>query len=106
MPPPPGIGQDGAVPLLSEDEIEQALTGLPGWEVVDKTIEKEFRFKGFPDAVAFVSRLVEPAETANHHPDLEIHYNRVVVALSTHSEGGVTAKDLALAGEVDGRSGG
>lgn len=91
---------------LSDAEIKDALAALDGWEHADGTIVKQFRFDGFPAAVAFVTRLVEPAEAANHHPDLEIHYNRVVVALSTHSEGGVTAKDLALAPEIDARSSG
>ena len=98
--------QDGHVSRLSDAEIKDALGQLDGWEYTDGAIVKQFRFDGFPDAVAFVGRLVDPAEAANHHPDLEIHYNRVVVALSTHSEGGVPAKDVARAGEVDARSGG
>jgi 4a-hydroxytetrahydrobiopterin dehydratase len=96
--------KDWDVSRLSDAEIKDALGQLDGWDYTDGVIVKEFRFDGFPEAVAFVGRLVEPAEAANHHPDLEIHYNRVVVALSTHSEGGVTAKDMALAGEVDARS--
>ena len=62
---------------------------------------KEFRFGGFPDAIAFVVRVGMAAEVANHHPDLDIRYNRVRVALSTHSEGGLTEKDFALAAEAD-----
>jgi 4a-hydroxytetrahydrobiopterin dehydratase len=86
---------------MSKDEINQALAGLPGWELAGEEIAKEYKFGNFVDAVAFVDRLVEPAEAANHHPDLEIHYNRVRVGLSTHSEGGITAKDIALATEID-----
>ncbi|MGH9004119.1 MAG: 4a-hydroxytetrahydrobiopterin dehydratase [Acidimicrobiia bacterium] len=86
---------------LSNAEIDSALDKLPGWNRGEGRIIKEFKFKGFPGAVDFVGRLVEPAESANHHPDLEIHYNRVVVALSTHSEGGVTAKDTDLAAVID-----
>jgi 4a-hydroxytetrahydrobiopterin dehydratase len=86
---------------LSKDEINQALAGLPGWELDGEAITREFKFSNFVEAVAFVDRLVEPAEAANHHPDLEIHYNRVRVALSTHSEGGITNKDFALAREID-----
>lgn len=89
------------VPVLSNEEIERALTGLPGWALTDNTIVKQFKFDGFPGAVAFCSRLVEPAESANHHPDLQINYNRVTVSLSSHDQGGVTAKDLALALVVD-----
>ena len=87
---------------LTDAEIDSALDKLPGWSRGEARITKEFKFKGFPEAVGFVDRLVEPAESANHHPDLEIHYNRVVVTLSTHSEGGVTAKDTELAALIDG----
>lgn len=87
--------------LLTDDEIRSALEGLPGWTRGDGDIAKEYKFAGFVEAVGFVGRLVEPAEAANHHPDLEIHYNRVKVSLSTHSEGGVTARDTALAAEID-----
>lgn len=82
---------------LSEDEIRAGLGGLDGWELGDGEIVREFRFGNFRDAVAFVVRLSYEAEAANHHPDLDIRYNRVRMALSTHSEGGVTAKDLDLA---------
>ncbi len=86
---------------LSDAEIDSALDKLPGWSRGKGQITKEFKFKRFPDAVGFVERMVGPAEAANHHPDLEIHYNRVVVVLSTHSEGGVTSKDTNLAAEID-----
>jgi 4a-hydroxytetrahydrobiopterin dehydratase len=86
---------------MSKDEIQHALADLPGWELAGEEIVKEYKFGNFVEAVAFVDRVVEPAETANHHPDLEIHYNRVRVALSTHSEGGITEKDTALASQID-----
>ena len=86
---------------MSKDEIQQALADLPGWELAGEEIAKEYKLGNFVEAVAFVDRLVEPAEAANHHPDLEIHYNRVRVALSTHSEGGITARDIAMAKEID-----
>ena len=83
--------------VLSEDEVRRELEGLEGWAVEGGSIVRDLRFPGFPDAVAFVVRLSYAAEAADHHPDLEIRYNRVKVALSTHSEGGITAKDLDLA---------
>ncbi len=83
---------------LSDDEVRTGLAGVDGWVLDDGRITREYRFGGFPQAVAFVVRLSYPAEAADHHPDLDIRYNRVRVSLSTHSEGGVTAKDLALAG--------
>lgn len=81
--------------LLADAEVAAGLAELPGWHRAGSAIAKEFTFAGFPEAVAFVSRLVEPSEAADHHPDLTIHYRRVLVTFSTHSEGGITAKDFA-----------
>ena len=86
---------------LSDDEVRDGLGTLPGWERDGDAIAKEYRFGGFGDAVAFVVGVAFRAEKADHHPDLDIRYNRVKVALSTHSEGGITAKDLALATEIE-----
>ena len=86
---------------LSDDEIHTALAGLSGWELVDGQITRQYRLAGFPEAIAFVVRLSYEAEAADHHPDLDIRYNTVRVTLSTHSEGGVTAKDLDLARAID-----
>jgi len=86
---------------LAPDDVEARVKALTGWSVEGDAIVKEFRFGGFPEAIAFVVRLGMAAEVANHHPDLDIRYNRVRVALSTHSEGGVTEKDFALAAEAD-----
>lgn len=85
---------------LPEEDIRAGLAGLDGWSLDGDSITREYRLAGFPEAVAFVVRLSYPAEAADHHPDLDIRYNRVRVSLSTHSEGGVTAKDLALARAV------
>ncbi|MDQ3640441.1 MAG: 4a-hydroxytetrahydrobiopterin dehydratase [Actinomycetota bacterium] len=86
---------------LSDDEIRTALADLPGWEPVDGAITKEYRLGGFPEAVAFVVRLSYDAEAADHHPDLDIRYDKVRATLSTHSEGGVTGKDVALATVIE-----
>lgn len=86
---------------LSEDEIRTRLEGLAGWEPGDAAIGKEYRFDTFPQAVAFVVAVGFAAEAANHHPDLDVRYNRVHVELSTHSEGGVTDKDFDLAQEIE-----
>jgi 4a-hydroxytetrahydrobiopterin dehydratase len=85
---------------LTDGEVRAALGD--GWSFDGSAIHKEFVFKGFTSAVAFVGRLVEPANRARHHPDLEIHFNRVIVGLSTHDEGGVTDKDLEMARSIDG----
>jgi 4a-hydroxytetrahydrobiopterin dehydratase len=87
---------------LSEDEIRTALEDLPGWELAGGQIVKEYERDGFAGAIAFVVRLSYAAEAANHHPDLDIRYSMVRVALSTHSEGGVTAKDVDLARTIEG----
>ena len=90
------------MPRLTGDEIEAGLADLPGWTYADGEISKEFVFDGgFMGSVGFVDRLAEAAEAANHHPDLAISWNKVTVTLSTHSEGGVTDKDLSLAREAE-----
>ncbi len=86
---------------LTDDEIDQQLGLLPGWSRQGDALVRQFTFDGFPDAVAFVSHLVAPAEAADHHPDLTINYRRVTVSYSTHSEGGVTEKDVEGARVAD-----
>ncbi len=88
--------------VLSDEEIRSRLGTLAGWQYRDGAIVRELRFDGFPAAVAFVVTAGFAAEAANHHPDLDIRYNRVRVALSTHSAGGVTAADFDLAATLDG----
>ena len=87
--------------LLSKPEIDEQLKSLNGWTLDGKAIRKQFTFKGFPEAVAFVNRLVPDAERADHHPDITINYRRVTLSLSTHDEGGLTAKDIAGAKIAD-----
>lgn len=87
--------------LLRDADVTARLQQLPGWRRAGSAIVKEFTFAGFPDAVAFVSRLVAPSEAADHHPDLTIHYRRVIVTFTTHSAGGITEKDFAGAHAAD-----
>ena len=87
--------------LLTPDEVAERIKTVGGWTVSGKTIRKEYTFQDFPEAVLFVSALVPGAEEADHHPDIEIHYKRVVLSYSTHSEGGVTEKDFAGAAMAD-----
>jgi 4a-hydroxytetrahydrobiopterin dehydratase len=87
--------------LLSKAEIDEQLKALNGWTLDGKAIVKQFTFKGFPEAVAFVNRLVPDAERADHHPDITINYRRVTLSWSTHDEGGLTAKDIAGAKMAD-----
>lgn len=86
---------------LSPQEILEGLRDLPGWRHEGNEIFKWFKFGGFPEAIAFLQRVVEPAERMNHHPDVENHERRVRIALHTWSEEAVTDKDLALAAEIE-----
>lgn len=86
---------------LSDEEITAGLAERPGWERSGDEITREYRLGDFKEAVAFVVRLSYEAEAANHHPDLDIRWNRVLVRLSTHSEGGITANDLDLAATIE-----
>jgi 4a-hydroxytetrahydrobiopterin dehydratase len=83
--------------LLSEHEIQERLNQLSDWSLAGNQIQCVRKFKDFVEAVGFVNRLVDPAETAGHHPDLTISYNKVTIALTTHDAGGLTEKDFALA---------
>jgi 4a-hydroxytetrahydrobiopterin dehydratase len=86
---------------LTAGEIDERMTTIGGWSRVGESIRKEFSFRDFPEAVLFVSALVPAAEAADHHPDIEIHYKRVVLAYTTHSEGGLTDKDFEGARAAD-----
>jgi 4a-hydroxytetrahydrobiopterin dehydratase len=86
---------------LSEPEIGKALERLEGWERDDQTIRKLYTFKAFADGIRFVDRVAVAADAVDHHPDIDIRYTTVVMALSTHSAGGLTAKDFQLAEAID-----
>ena len=87
---------------LDDDEVRAALAdGLPGWEAENGALTKEFTFPGFRAAIAFIDRVADEAQAARHHPDLWNRYNRVTVTLSTHDEGGITEKDIALARAIE-----
>ena len=86
---------------LSASEINAGLSELPGWSKAGEALSKQFTFKGFPDAIAFATRLAFDAEAADHHPDLQISYRRVTVSWSTHDQGGITEKDLAGAKQTE-----
>jgi 4a-hydroxytetrahydrobiopterin dehydratase len=87
--------------LLSDEEIEQRLEGLPGWERDGDAIVREFDNGDFKGSVDFVNRMLPVAEAMNHHPDLEISWATVTVRLSSHSEGGLTAADFDLSARID-----
>ncbi len=85
---------------LSETEINEKLPTLPGWKYEAGALVHEYSFADFAAAFAFVVRLALVAEKANHHPDIDIRYNKVRVALVSHDSGGVTGRDVSMAGEI------
>jgi 4a-hydroxytetrahydrobiopterin dehydratase len=94
---------EGGVPPLSHDEVTNYLAQVAeGWEPVgDTKIRREFSFKDFKEAIAFVGKVAEIAETEGHHPDLHIHYRRVGVELWTHAINGLSENDFILAAKID-----
>ena len=87
--------------VLSENEIKEKLKDLEGWQLKGKEIHKIYTHKTFKDAIAFVNKVADLAEAANHHPDFLIQYNKVTLTLSTHSQGGVTDNDINLAKQIE-----
>jgi 4a-hydroxytetrahydrobiopterin dehydratase len=87
--------------LLNDAEIEERLAALPGWSRDGNKIVKEYELPSFMEAIAFVHRVADRAESAGHHPDIAIHYRKVTLALWTHSEGGITEKDIDAAASFD-----
>ena len=86
---------------LNKEQIESALQGLESWVYQDGALTRTFRFADFVHAVDFVEHLAEVAEERQHHPDIDIRYNKVTLRLSTHSAGGVTQHDVELAEAVE-----
>jgi len=91
------------MPVLPDEEIERRLTEIGGWRRGEgSSIVRELHLADFAAAIAFVNRVAELAEAANHHPDILVHgWNNVRLTLSTHSEGGLTNADFRLASQID-----
>lgn len=87
--------------LLDDTQIQEGLASLEGWTLEDRAIARDLKFPSFPAAIAFVDRVADLAEADDHHPDIDIRYRNVRLVLSTHSAGGLTAKDFALAQKID-----
>ena len=93
---------EGGVPPLTDREIENYLSQVKDWEVLeDRKIRKNFTFKNFKQAVEFVNKIAGLAEEENHHPDIEIKYNKVRLELWTHAIGGLSENDFILAAKID-----
>jgi 4a-hydroxytetrahydrobiopterin dehydratase len=87
--------------VLTDSEIQQALQGLPGWQRNGIAIQRVFQFPDFKAAMQFVNKAAEAAEQANHHPDIDIRYNKVTMALVSHDSGGVTQRDVKMAAKIN-----
>ena len=87
--------------LLEDSEIEQRLAGAEGWEREGDAITKTFENGDFVGSVRFIDSLVEPAESMNHHPDLEMSWDKVKISITNHAEGGLTEADFELAKKID-----
>jgi 4a-hydroxytetrahydrobiopterin dehydratase len=88
--------------LVSDSEIEAFVEAHPDWARDGDVITRAYEFADFNEAMGFVTRVALIAEKADHHPDIDIRWNKVTLTLSTHSEGGITPKDLDLADRCDG----
>lgn len=89
------------MPKLSQTDLDKALHELPGWVVKDNAITKTFKHDSFAEAIVFVNAVAHLAELANHHPDIDIRYSNITAAITTHDQGGITEKDVALARNIE-----
>lgn len=89
------------MPALDQAELSKKLAALPGWTLAGGRIEKKYQLSSFAAALEFVQQAAARAEVAQHHPDIVIHGSVVALSLSTNSQGGVTEKDLELAGKLE-----
>jgi 4a-hydroxytetrahydrobiopterin dehydratase len=89
------------MPALTAKQISLHLKTVPNWKMRAQTILRTFKFAGFLNSIDFVNRIARKAQKINHHPDIDIRFNKVTLKLTTHDEGGLTEKDFSLAGQCD-----
>ena len=89
------------MPALTTQQISVQMKAVPDWSKRARTISRTFRFEGFLASIDFVNRMARKAQKDNHHPDIDIRFNKVTLKLTTHDEGGLTGKDFALARHGD-----
>ncbi len=94
------------MPRLMEEQIKERLAEVPGWVRMGEEIARTYQFKSFRQATAFVACVAEAAESADHHPDIDIRYKKVTLLLTTHDAGGLTKNDFDLAAACDALAGG
>ena len=89
------------MPALNAKQVSLHLKAVPNWSKRAQTIFRTFKFEGFLNSIAFVNRIARKAQKNNHHPDIDIRFNKVTLTLTTHDEGGITEKDFSLAQQCD-----
>jgi 4a-hydroxytetrahydrobiopterin dehydratase len=89
------------MPALTAKQVSLHLKAVPDWSKRAQAIVRTFKFDGFMLGIAFVRRIAKQAEKINHHPDIDIRFDRVTLTLTTHDEGGITEKDFSLARQCD-----
>jgi 4a-hydroxytetrahydrobiopterin dehydratase len=89
------------MPALSTKQVSLYLKAVPNWSKRARTIIRTFKFEGFLNSIAFVNRIARKAQKINHHPDIDIRFNKVTLTLTTHDEGGLSEKDFSLARQCD-----
>ena len=87
--------------LLSSSERETLTNDHPDWDVAGEAVSRQFEFSDFNEAMGFVTRVALAAEKSDHHPDIDIRWNKVKLVLSTHSEGGLTRNDAEMVATID-----
>lgn len=88
------------MPVLSSAQISEGLSDIPEWRLENGALTRNFSFPDFREAMSFVNSVAAVAEQAGHHPDIDIRYNKVTLALSSHDAGGITERDFGLAAEI------
>lgn len=89
------------MPVLNQDDVQERLKFLPGWKLTNGEIVRDTTFKDFVEAVSFVNQVAAKAEAAGHHPDIDIRYNKVRLALVSHDAGGLTQQDFDMAASIE-----
>jgi 4a-hydroxytetrahydrobiopterin dehydratase len=89
------------MPALTAAQVSLHLKAVPDWSKRAQSILRTYQFAGFLESIAFVNRVARKAQKCNHHPDIDIRYDKVALKLSTHDEGGLTEKDFSLARQCD-----
>ena len=92
---------EGNTPPLAEEQANELLKQIPGWEIKDGHVFRQFKFKNFKEAIAFVNKVAEIAEDEGHHPDIIINYNKVTIDLWTHAVNGLSENDFILAAKIN-----